>query len=411
MLNTDDIEGGAARAAYRLHRGVIEAGLDSQMLVMRKSGGDHTVKRLPGWKGKAYSIAAPLIDQLPLAAYPGRQREHVYHTGRGLDMVTRHVRAVKPDLIHLHWINGGFVSVATLARLERPLIWTLHDMWPFTGGCHYSFDCDRYRRACGACPLLGSSRLHDSSYRTLARKQRLWQPLDLTVVTPSRWLADRARESALFADLRIEVIPNGIDLTQYYPIKKELARDLLKLPQHKRLVLFGALNSTGDPRKGFSYLRQAMHHLSGSWRGKAEAVILGADRPIEAPDLGMESHYLGRLHDDLTLALAYSAADVFVAPSVQENLANTVMEALACGTPCVAFDIGGMRDMIEDRVSGYLAQPYDPEDLAAGIEWVLGDATRQRAFASQARARAEALFDLREIARRYIDLYHDTAAG
>jgi glycosyltransferase involved in cell wall biosynthesis len=204
------------------------------------------------------------------------------------------------------------------------------------------------------------------------------------------------------------VLPNGIDPSVYRPLPRQLSREALGLPQDRRLILFGALGRAEAHRKGVAYLEAALRHLARhAVHQDLMLVIIGASWPDAAAGLGIEARYLGRLHDDISLALAYSAADVFVAPSTQDNLPNTVMEALACGTPCVAFDIGGMPDMIEHQVNGYLARAFSSEDLATGIAWVLADAGRWRDLSACARTKVEAEFDVREVARRYVRVYEE----
>ena len=283
------------------------------------------------------------------------------------NIITHKIAQINPDIINLHRICGGYLQIETLAKFNKPIVWTLHDMWAFTGGCHYSQECARYTKSCGSCPQLDSNRDWDLSRWVWQRKAKAWQDLNLTIVTPSQWLAKCARVSSLFQDLPIKVIPNGIDTTKYKPIAQSLARELLNLPQDKQLVLFGAMNATSDRRKGFHFLQPALQYLSQSgWQEKLEIVIFGASEPINPPNLGFKCHYLGRLNDDISLALAYNASDVMIVPSLEDNLPNTVMEAIACGTPCVTFNIGGMPDMIEHQKNGYLAVPFQIEDLAGG---------------------------------------------
>jgi glycosyltransferase involved in cell wall biosynthesis len=178
------------------------------------------------------------------------------------------------------------------------------------------------------------------------------------------------------------------------------------LPQDKQLILFGSLKATGDKRKGFHLLQPALRDLSKSgWQDRLELVIFGASEPDNPPDFGLKAHYLGTFSDDLSLALVYSAADVFVLPSTQENLANTVMEAIACGTPCVAFNIGGMPDMIEHQKNGYLAQAYKNEDLAQGIAWVLENEERHQKLSHRACEKAQQEFTVEIQARRYLSIF------
>jgi glycosyltransferase involved in cell wall biosynthesis len=279
-------------------------------------------------------------------------------------------------------------------------------MWAFTGGCHYSQDCERYTASCGACVQLGSSKDRDLSRWVWQRKAKAWKNLNLTIVALSSWLAKCANSSSLFKAQRVEIIPNGLDIEIYRPINRKVARELLKLPQDKQILVFGSLKATGDKRKGFYLLQPALQELSKSgWKDKLELVIFGASQPENPPEFGFKAHYLGTLSDDLSLALVYSAADVFVVPSTQENLANTVMEAISCGIPCVAFNIGGMPDMIEHQENGYLAQPYKIEDLAQGIVWVLENQERYQKLSHRARKKAEQEFTLEIQAQRYLSLF------
>jgi glycosyltransferase involved in cell wall biosynthesis len=304
------------------------------------------------------------------------------------------------------------LRVETLRRFGRPIVWTLHDSWAFTGGCHVPNDCVRYRESCGRCPVLGSTREADLSRRVWARKRRAWSDLDLTLVAPSRWLADCARSSSLFRDARIEVIPNGLDLKRYKPVDRRFARDVLGLPQDRKLIVFGAKSGSEDRNKGLHLLASALRILKDAGRDHGtELVVFGSTASTTLARAGLKASYQGFLHDEVSLALLYAAADVFVAPSIQENLPYTVMEAMACGTPCVAFRQGGVPDLIEHERTGYLARPFEPEDLAHGIAWVLEDGDRWRALSSRAREKVEQEFELGLVARRYVDLYRDVARG
>lgn len=407
ILNSFDARGGAAIATYRLHQALRGIGVDSQMLVQEKSGGDATVYVPAGRWQQAASMARPYIDHLPLRFYP--QRERVPFSAAWLpDSVAARVAALQPELVHLFWINAGFMRLETLRALHKPIVWTLHDMWPFTGGCHYDDECGRYRQGCGACPVLHSMQPRDLSSRILARKQRAWQGLPLTVVATSRWLADAARQSTLFRDLRIEVLPNAVEHGKYQPLDKRVARQAFGLPQDKRLLLFSAFGATRDRRKGFHLLLPALQQLAAEgWGDRMELVVLGAAAPERAVDFGIKAHFISRLDDEISQVLLYSATDVLVAPSTQENLSNTVMESLACGLPNVAFDIGGMPDMISHRHSGYLARAFEPADLAAGIAWVIGDTERQAMLATNARAFAVASYNMPHVAAQYEALYRD----
>lgn len=405
MLNTFDNVAGADRAACRLRQGVEAQGVAARLLVQFKFGADPEV----------LCFASPLqillrrlklyLGTLPVRLYP-QKAENNFTPALLPDWLPEHVAMLAPDLVHLHWLGAGFCRIESLARLNRPLVWTLHDSWPFTGGCHVPGPCLKYREQCGACPVLGSTRVRDLSRWTWNRKSSAWRNIPLTMVAPSRWLADCARASSLFCDTRVEVIPHGIDTVKFRPQDKRAAREQLGLPPSRPMVLFGAVNPLSDPNKGWQLLQPAMR-VVGASRPDAIAVVFGAVAPAHKLENGMETVFLGRLEDDAALVAAYSAADVFVAPSLQESFCQTALESMACGTPVVAFGATGLLDVIEHRRSGYLAEPYAVDDLAEGIRWILEDSARHDDLAVGARSRAVAEFGLEAVAGRYVELYRD----
>lgn len=402
LLSTSDLDGGAARAAYRIHQGLQAIAVPSQMLVRTKLSADKTVI---AQKSAVAKLGAPL-NSWPVQLYRNRDRT-MFSPQWFPDLVAPKVAQIDPDLINLHWICNGYVQIETLAKLNKPLVWTLHDMWPFTGGCHYTQQCDRYTDACGACPQLKSDKNWDVSRWIWQRKARICKNLNLTIVAPSFWLAQCAKASSLFKDLRVEVIPHGLNTEIYKPIEQQVARKLLNLPQDKQVVLFGAASgAVGDSRKGFHLLQGALQNLSESgWQNRIELVIFGASQPDRPIDLGFTAHYLGRFHDDIALALVYSAADVMVVPSIQEAFGQTASESLACGTPVVAFGATGLKDIVDHQQTGYLASPFEIEDLAKGIAWVLEDDNRHQKMRACAREKAEREFTLELQARRYLSLF------
>lgn len=407
LSNSDS--NGAGRAALRLHQGLRRLNIDSQLLVQYKLGNDPAVLA-PQRKLEKASLKLKLtehLDNLPLRLY--RQRKSTDFSLEWVpDFIPAKVTDRSPDIINLHWVCHGFLKIETLNRFEQPLVWTLHDMWAFTGGCNYSQGCDRYTSSCGECPLLNSDRNWDLSRWVWQRKAKAWKDVNLTLVTPSSWLAQCASASSLFQDRRVEVIPNSLDTQIYKPLQRQIARERLNLPQDKHFILFGAMYANTDRRKGFHLLQPALQSLSQSgWRSRIELIVFGEAGANEPVELGFTSHYLGKLSDDISLALVYAAADVFVAPSLEDNLPNTVMEAIACGTPCVAFNIGGMPDLIEHNSNGYLAQPYEVEDLAQGIAWVIENPERHQKLCDHARQKAEQEFSLEVQARRYESLYRE----
>ncbi|HWH49452.1 MAG TPA: glycosyltransferase family 4 protein [Burkholderiales bacterium] len=405
LVNSTDLRGGAARAAYRLHRALRAVSIESNLLVQTKEGDDPTVVG-PGTNlGRLLNPLRPILDLLPILAYPKRTKG-TFYPGWLPDRSRKRVKDLMPDLVHLHWIAGGFVNVRALRKYRLPLVWTLHDMWAFTGGCHYDDGCGRYMSTCGSCPVLGSKSGFDLSSLNFRRKAHAYIDLPLTIVTPSRWLGELARNSRLLGGFPLSVIPNAIDTDCFRPLAKDAARNLLGLPDRRKLILFGAAHGGSEPRKGFSHLQAALRTLAeGGGAAQFTAVIFGASPSTESLNSGIECIHAGNLRDDVSLAALYAAADVYVAPSTQENLSNTVMEALACGTPCIAFDIGGMADMIEHHRNGYLARPFDAVDLAAGILWILGDDQRRMELSSRARQKVLAEFAMPVVARRHVELY------
>ena len=403
-LCTSDIEHGAARAAYRIHSGLQQIGIDSRMLVRAKLTIDSSVIAETNWRTKL----APSLSNLPLKLYRHRLKQ-LFSTQWTPDTIATRVKQLDPDAINLHWICNGFVQIETLAKFGKPLIWTLHDMWPLTGGCHYSQDCDRFQANCGNCPQLTSDRNWDLSRWIWQRKRKAWQNLNLTIVSPSHWLAHQARASSLFNSLSVKVIPHGLNLEKYQPIAQATARQLLNLPSDKKLILFGASpGTTSEPRKGLQFLQPALKKLlQHQDLQQLELVIFGANQPKQPLDIEFPIHYLGQFHDDVALSLVYSAADVMVVPSMQEAFGQTASESLACGTPVVAFNVTGLKDIITHQQNGYLAQPFEIEDLAKGITWVLSDRKRLTRLSHQARLKAEQDFSLELQANRYLNLYQE----
>jgi glycosyltransferase involved in cell wall biosynthesis len=409
ILNTFDNLGGAAIATYRLHQGFRSIGIHSNLLVQTKKTNNQHVFGPSTPFQKTLANLRPELDGVVTKLY--RNREKVFFSSAWLpENLASKVTKYKPKVVHLFWVGGGFLRIETLKKINQPIVWTLHDMWPFTGGCHYDNECGKFQQSCGNCPVLRSGRERDLSRHVWRRKKKSWQGIPIVVVATSQWLADMARMSSIFKDLRIEVIPNGLNTEKYKPINKETARAAYNLPQDKKLILFSAFSATSDKRKGGQYLAQSIEKLSREdWWKNAELVILGASKPQNPQEfnIGMKVHYMGYLHDEISQVLLYSASDVMVAPSMQENLSNTVMESLSCGTPVVAFNIGGMPDMIDHLENGYLATPFNSDDLADGIQWVLESEERHNLLSRHARKSVQKRFSIKKVANSYLNLYRE----
>jgi glycosyltransferase involved in cell wall biosynthesis len=372
-ISTYDISGGAGRAAYRMHKQFQLQGVDSKMLVLDKTIDDTSVVAINTNKiGKLQSKISHNIDNIPLVFY--KKPETTWSTGWfGFNVL--HLDLIRQaDVIILYWVSGGFLTpkmIKKISLLNKPIIWRLSDMWPFTGGCHYSSTCFKYIDGCGHCPQLKSNSNYDASSWLYNKKNNLWRDVDITIVCPSMWMEECAKNSKIFSNKNVIRIPTGIDVNIFKKIDKKIARHILNLSQDKRLILLGAINIDGDKRKGgieaYNALKDYIFEYGAS---NVELVVFGTSNNI-FKDLSVDVNIMGRVSDEYTLALLYSASDVFIAPSKEENLANTVLEALSCNTPVVAFNVGGMPDAINHRINGYLAHPYDTKDIAKGIKWCL----------------------------------------
>mgnify|MGYP001073396671 CR=1 FL=1 len=406
-LSTYDTSGGAARAVYRLHSSLQQIGIHSEMLVQDKQGDDKTIHGPSHPWGKFLGrYINPRLDTFPVNLYRNR-KVTPFHIQWLPTRIIKKIQSMNPDIVHLHWICDGFIRIEDLACIDKPLVWTLHDSWPFTGGCHVPYDCTGYQHKCGCCPQLGSETAYDLSRWIWKRKNKFYKRLDLTVVTPSRWFMDCAGKSPLFREREIAMIHNGINVDQYAPIDKEAARSLMNLPQDKHIILFGAINATTDMNKGFQYIPQALEHMKTLFckTEDIELIVFGSPQPSHYLETGVRTRFLGRLHDDLSLKILYSTADVTLVPSQLESFSNIIMESMSCGTPCIAFNIGGPRDLINHEKNGYLANPYDPAKLGEGLAWILSDRDTHDRCAHAARSYIEKSFDIKNTAQSYLELY------
>jgi glycosyltransferase involved in cell wall biosynthesis len=303
------------------------------------------------------------------------------------------------------------VTLRRLFALGKPVVWTLHDMWPFTGGCHYSASCEKYKTDCARCPQLADDPF-DLPAAVLRDKVELFRGANLTIVTPSRWLAACARESRLFKGVRVEVIPNALETELYQPLPKQEAKKALGIPTDAVTLLFGAENAE-ERRKGFQELVAAIGHCRESEafrrlaaQGKIRVICFGrADAALSS--LGLPTVTLGYLTSDAEIARAYAAADLFVLPSLEDNLPNTMLEAMSCATPVVAFDVGGMPDMVTDGKTGRLVPAGDVRALGEAIASLVANPELRAAMGQNCRALMTGRYDLKHQARSYLELYRD----
>ena len=411
-----DTYGGASRAAYRIHQGVRKSSVDSQMFVQYKQTSDKTVVALDRFvpDNHFYQTFDWLrnkiknrIQHLRWNRYPNR--DSVFMSDLRGTALHGALRKLDYDVIHLHWVNQRFIPLERLPQ-DKPIIWTLHDSWPFCGICHYFLKCKSYQSHCGCCPFLHSSDSKDLSYKVWRKKSEIYNKLDLHIVSPSRWLATCAKQSSLFKRFPITVIPNCVDVETFRPLEEwEISprwRSFHERKNQKPFILYGAMNAASDKRKGYLELLFALRLLERQGQGNDfELIVFGAKESDLSYDVSVPIHYVGYVNDDQELVSLYNIAAVTVVPSLAENLSCTIMESLSCETPVVAFDIGGNGDMIDHGVSGYLAKENDPEDLAKGILWSLSN-NKDNHLGVAGREKVLKDYTFNAVASKYISLYN-----
>lgn len=409
LLSTSDANGGAARAAYRLHSAFQRATLPDVQTVLqvaRKHTDDCSVQGprstlAKGWPYLKTAIGA-ILQTLQTTDNP------IFHSSAWLPChLDRSLNQCEEDLLHLHWVQEEMLSIEAIGRIHKPLIWTLHDTWAFSGSEHYPQDLNdsRYQQGYFRTNRPSTHRGLDLDRWCWQRKFKHWcRPIQL--VTPSSWLAGCVSHSALFSSWPVSVIPNPLPTDIYQPWPRHLARKMFGLPADAPLVLFGAIKGCHYPIKGWSLLEAALMLLADQIPD-LQAVVFGQSSPASPPQLGVPIHFVGRLHDDQSLAILYSAADVMVVPSRIEAFGQTASEAQSCGIPVVAFNASGLTDVIEHKVTGYLAEPFRSGDLANGIAWILSDSHRREQLSSSARNRAISLWSERVVIEQYFKLYQE----
>lgn len=417
LINTSDSGGGAALACSRLMKALELKDIDVDMLVQKKSSDEtHIHVNLEPPLGKLKVQYDFLSERLPFIFFHERNRSVRFAfspANSGTD-ITGHRTISSADVLHLHWTNSGFLSINNLKqvlKLKKPVIWTLHDMWTFTGGCHYTGSCNHFLDQCGNCPFLKDPGENDISHKGWLKKKSMYEQAgNIVFVTCSNWLAEIARKSSLLARFRIETIPNPIDTTIFSPKGKMEVRAKWNINPGARIILFGAANIM-DRRKGIGYLVDALSIFKDTYQGAedVEIVIFGKNKSFNAAELPFRVHNLSVISSQSDMAEIYSMADVFVLPSLEDNLPNTIMESMSCGTPVVAFNTGGIPDMIDHQQNGYLAGYQDANDLAAGIQWTFNH--DDQGLSANARKKVMENFSNDIVAGQYIDLYQSILNG
>ncbi|MCF7908153.1 MAG: glycosyltransferase family 4 protein [Candidatus Omnitrophica bacterium] len=411
-LSTYD-SGGAGKAAYRIHCGLKQAKVDSKMLVLRRSSQDCDVVELTESDSLVTRFKNKIKKKLIFREIKGQQRkqkeELIFSNERSIYRLKRQPVVREAEVINLHWVvkmvdyKDFFLNLG-----PKPIVWTLHDHNPFTGGCHCLEGCNKYEIGCGYCPQLGSRKNRDLSRKILERKKKVLEKANINIVAPSFWLAEQARQSQLFKDCPIKVIPHGVPINVFIKKDRFKSRNLLGLPQDKTIILFGA--DYKSKNKGFQYLVEALSILGQKINtSKLALVIFGAKQDIEdklrRSDLAI--YQLGYFYDEESLANVYSAADVVVIPSLEEAFGLLLLESMACGIPAVAFNIGGINEIMVPNETGLWAEVKNSQELAAKIAWLINHPQERQRLGHHARERVEKKYALKNQVAHYINLYQE----
>ena len=408
IVNTSERTGGAAIAAGRLTEALKSHGIKAKMLVRDKQTDRiSTVALGGGWK----QVRKFVWERVVIWINSHFRRERLFSVdiaNTGND-ITRLPEFKEADLIHLHWINQGMLSLKVIRKIlasGKPVVWTMHDMWPCTGICHHARTCTAFHSECGACPMIYSQKRKDLSTRIFRQKQRLYASGGIHFVTCSHWLEGMAKQSALLVNQPVSVIPNPISTTLFHPMKQTEARQKLALPTESKLILFGSVKLT-DKRKGIDYMVEACRLLAKQHPALKEQLALvavGMHAAELQPLVPFKVHNMGYVKEEHQLVEIYNAADLYVIPSLDENLPNTIMEAMACGTPCVGFPTGGIPEMIDHLKNGYLTKEHSAEQLAEGI-YTLLTTPAYESLSHEAVAKVNACYSERSVANQYGQLY------
>ena len=402
-LNHSDINGGAARATYRIHRAFLKNNIDSRLWVNNLISGDWTVEDPINKFEKILTGVKPRIVSNSIVKTLKTKNPIIHSPSFFSSSWVKRINQSDADIIHLHWIQGEMLSIRDISKIKKPIVWTPQDMWVFSGAEHYTEDY-RWRDGYNSNNRPPYETGFDLNRWTWKRKMKHWNR-SIQMVAPSKWLANCISSSALMSKWPVSIIPNTIDTNFWKPMDKTLARQQLNLPDGVPLLLFGAIGGGSDPRKGFDLLSRSLEKLRDDPNSqKLELIIFGQDKPKVAPELGFPIHYMGKLRDDLSLRILYNSADMMLIPSRQDNLPNTGVEAHACAVPVVAFNTGGLPDIVKHNETGYLAKAFDTEDFANGIVSILSRQS-QSILGGNARERAIAKFSEKKITTSYLKIY------
>ncbi|ASC71436.1 Glycosyltransferase Type 1 [Halomicronema hongdechloris C2206] len=395
-INKSDIKGGGAIAGYRLHQSLLRKSTISTLLVDEINIDANNIS-LINRRRYVEMISSRLFWYLGLN----------YINITSTSQITDHSLYTQADILNFHNLHGSYFNYLAIPKLtaKKPAVYTLHDMWGFTGHCAYSFDCQRWKIGCGNCPYLDTypSIARDNTHIEWKLKQWVHNRSNLTIVTPSQWLANLVQKS-LLSRFSIHHIPHGLDINCYRPLEPQICRQALNLPDHKTVILLVAQNLR-DPRKGSDLLIEALKYLPSSLTQDLVLLVVGEGGEIFEEITDIQTLSLGYIGGDRLKALAYSAADIFIFPTRADIFGLVLLESMACGTPMVSFDVGGVPELVRPGQTGLLARPEDPKDLAAKIVKLLEDDDLRQRMAKTCRDVAVAEYSIELQADRYIALY------
>ena len=410
IINTSERIGGAAIAANRLMDALRNNGIQAKMLVRDKQTENITVI---GLKKSLWSIWQFVWERIVIWKANHFKQHNLFAVdiaNTGTD-ITTYPEFKEADIIHLHWVNQGMLSLKDLKKIlqsGKPIVWTMHDMWPCTGICHHARECDNYHKECHHCPYLyhGGAK-KDLSNQIFKKKKELYQLSPITFITCSQWLKERAGQSALLDQHRIVHIPNPIKTNLFTPRNKVEARQKCNLPTNKKLILFGSVKIT-DKRKGIDYFIESCKILAEKHPelvNNLGVAVYGKESEQLKSLVPFQVYALDYISNEKELVNVYNAVDLYVTPSLEENLPNTIMEAMACGIPCVGFNVGGIPEMIDHLHNGYVADYKSAEDFANGIHWTLSESEYQ-SLSEEARRKVTSSYSESTIAKKYIEVYN-----
>ncbi|MES2836814.1 MAG: glycosyltransferase [Bacteroidota bacterium] len=412
FVNTSDLKGGAAIACYRLFKAVQQKGIEASLIVTEKLSRDENVISIHNSTLSAKTYKVKMLAEYAIfnKLFKNKKLTTTFSTAYFGSEILNIKQLQEADIINLHWINLSFLNLENLqqiAALNKPIIWHLHDMWAFTGGCHYSNGCENYLTECKNCPFLNSPADNDIANAYFKLKTLLFNNNNFTIVTPSNWLANEAKKSALLKNKKVIALGNAIPTNKFVPKNKIELKTKNGLNPAKKHILFGAMNIE-DERKGFIYFKQALQTLSQdkNFCNNNELVILGKYNPeiFEGINPKLKINPLGFVSNQDKIAEVYALSDIFVIPTLEDNLPNTILEALSCGTPVVSFNTGGISDMVKHNFNGYIAEAKNANELAVGINSVLKN-EQNIPFAQNARNYIVENYSEEVIAEKYISLY------